>query len=153
MSSRVYSKLSITSIPPADAKLGDTYFDPTQNILYELLPINGNAVGWTQISLGTTASNAVIPYGNRGILRSTVPSSSLTNTTSPSNVGSATIIVDGLGVFVYYATGQNELDDDETCFIVNGGPGAWVLLTPHPDLQQSWTLIDNEMIALQIGTF
>ena len=76
MSSRVYPKLTTTSIPPADSKLGDQYYDPVANQLYELLPVNGTSVRWVQIiAVGGSPSgylaNSVIFANSAGYLSNT----------------------------------------------------------------------------------
>jgi len=66
-------------------------------------------------------------YDNRGTLRTLSPSANLT-----------TVIVEGLGLFTYYAAGNSDPDDDESCFIVNTGPAAWLLTSPSWDLVSDW---------------
>lgn len=87
-------------------------------------------------TIQTTAAVTLstVTYANRGNLRTTTPSANLTS-----------IAVEGLGVFTYYATGQTEPDDDESCFNVSGG-GSWLLTSPTWDLVTNWQLSDNQNI-------
>lgn len=53
------------------------------------------------------------------------------------------IIVEGLGVFVFYV-GSTKLDDDETCFATSAG--RWILEAASPDMLQA------EIFDLQVRT-
>lgn len=86
--------------------------------------LTGTSIVFNDSTVQNTAavSLTTIAYDNRNILRSTTPSANLTS-----------IVVEGLGVFTYYATGQNEPDDDETAFVVGAGPAVWLLTSPSWD--------------------
>lgn len=71
---------------------------------------------WTQIKFGP--NNLVLTYDNRANLRSATP------------VAGDFGVVEGLGLFVYYA-GNTETDDDETCFAT--ASGRWLLSAADPD--------------------
>jgi hypothetical protein len=62
-------------------------------------------------------------------------------TMTPGVDGPKSVIVEGLGVFVYYE-GSSQLDDDETCFAT--ATGRWVLEAASPDFLQA------EIIDLQV---
>jgi len=90
---------------------------------------------------GSTQTSAASPfttytYANRGVLRSTTPSANLTNA-----------VVESLGVFTYYATNQTEPDDDQTSFLVSGGPGVWLLTAPSWDLVNSYVSPELEYLS------
>lgn len=42
------------------------------------------------------------------------------------------ILIEFLGLFRFYTDNTTEVDDDETCFVING-LGAWLLECPHYD--------------------
>jgi hypothetical protein len=60
-------------------------------------------------------------------------------------------IVDGLGAFTYYAAGNTDPDDDETLFLVSGGPAAWVMTLPSFDALYAFELPQNEYIWAKVG--
>lgn len=68
-------------------------------------------------------------YEDRGLLR----------TYSPQN--GTQVLVDGLGMFIY-TVGSDQPDDDESCFVAQGG--AWILQYVTWDLVNNWQLPDAE---------
>jgi carboxypeptidase C (cathepsin A) len=96
--------------------------------------------GTTQSTATSGSAVTTITYDNRGSLRSLTPSSNLAIQT-----------VDSLGLFTYFATGQAEPDDDETAFLVNGGPGVWLLTSPSVDIIRAYDLPDIEYISAKVG--
>lgn len=68
-------------------------------------------------------------YEDRGLLR----------TFSPQN--GTQVLVGGLGMFIY-TVGSNQPDDDESCFVAQGG--AWLLEYVTWDLVNDWQLPDAE---------
>jgi len=109
MSSRVYPKLTTTSIPPADSKLGDRYYDPVANQLYELLPVNGTTVGWVQIPL----ANSVFAQANAAF---TVANNALANTGTAVTANGSTIYT--------FANTQASTSNTTGSLVINGGLGV-----------------------------
>jgi hypothetical protein len=68
-------------------------------------------------------------YEDRGLLR----------TFSPQN--GTQVLVDGLGMFIY-TVGSDQPDDDESCFVAQGG--SWILQYVTWDLVNNWQLPDAE---------
>jgi len=102
MSSRVYPKLTTTSIPPADSKLGDRYYDPVANQLYELVPVNGTSVGWVQIPLVLTGNlysgNIVLAAANS----ITFGDGTIQTTAGSTGGGGATVTNETANTSTYY---------------------------------------------------
>jgi hypothetical protein len=99
-----------------------------------VISVNANGQITVAGSVPATSLNT-ITYDNRGSLRYTAPTLNLT-----------TISVESLGLFTYYATGQTEPDDDESAFLVYGGPGVWLLTSPTWDLINNWQAPETEYI-------
>ena len=90
-----------------------------------VLGTNGTATEWTPAIISLT-------YANRSSLR--------TNETGKY------AIVDGLGLFLFqYITGNDDPDDDETCFATTNG--RWLLQAAHIDVVDNWLI--PEISALQ----
>ena len=82
MSSRDYTRHTVTTAAPPGARIGDEYFNPGTNILYKVLAINGT----------TTLSNQVAMLSSTGSL--TISS----NTESASTATGALTVAGGMGV-------------------------------------------------------
>jgi len=106
------------------------------------ITVSGSTLTFSDSTTQTTAATplSTITYANRGTLRSTTPSSNLTN-----------IVIESLGVFTYYATNVVEPDDDETAFLVSGGPAIWLLTAPSNDIINAYDLPDLEYITAKVG--
>lgn len=90
--------------------------------------INGQSIlgaGNIEIQGGVSS----VAYDNRANLRSQSP------------VNGEMAVIDGLGLFVF-ATGSDELDDDESCFAT--ATGRWLLQAVHWDVVDAWQLPDDE---------
>lgn len=81
---------------------------------------------WSSNKISAALANSKIPtyaYGDRASLRSLTPADG------------AQVIVEGLGLFVFYA-GSDEPDDDESCFATS--TGRWLLEAVHWDVVDAW---------------
>jgi hypothetical protein len=59
MSTRNNSIQQVSTTAPVGASVGDTWFDPSTNRQYQLLPVNGTSVQWTEVPTGANAYGAV----------------------------------------------------------------------------------------------
>ena len=91
MSSRDYTRHTVTTAVPPAARIGDEYFNPSTNALYKVLAINGT----------TTLSNQVAVLSSTGAL--TIAS----NTASASTATGALVVAGGVGVSGDIYTGGN----------------------------------------------
>ena len=91
MSSRDYIRVLVSNTSPAGARVGDSYFDPVANRLYQTLPINGTTVTNTEIlTNGPGLAAASVNVGTVKIV--SYAASSNTNNTG------ALIVNGGVGV-------------------------------------------------------
>jgi hypothetical protein len=63
---------------------------------------------------------------------------------NPANVVDDSVVVEGIGLFMWVAT-QLEPDDDETCFSTPSS-GQWLLVTPAFDLLAAYELVEDAYI-------
>ena len=91
MSSRDYIRVLVSNTSPAGARVGDEYFDPGSNRLYQTLPINGTTVTNTEIlTNGPALSSTSINVGGVRIVNYTL--------TSNTNNTGALVVNGGVGV-------------------------------------------------------
>ena len=77
MSSRDYIRVLVSNTAPAGARVGDEYFDPVANRLYQTLPINGTTVTNTEIlTNGPGLAAATINVGKINIVGTTISNTS-----------------------------------------------------------------------------
>jgi hypothetical protein len=58
MASRDYTKHTVSTTAPAGARLGDEYYNPTTNVLYKRLAVNGTAVSFLPLITADQNNNA-----------------------------------------------------------------------------------------------
>ncbi len=73
MATREYTKHSTLNTAPSSPNLGDEWFNPSTNILYKRVAVNGTTVAWQQIP--TNTSSAVFVAGSGGVTTMAVVSS------------------------------------------------------------------------------
>jgi hypothetical protein len=97
--------------------------------------VNGvSLLGGLPLVIARSATSLVaLAYQDRATLRS-VPQ-------LPSVLDDS-VIIEGLGLFMFVDTTQ-EPDDDETCF--TAATGQWLLKTPAYDLLSAWALIEDSV--------
>lgn len=79
-------------------------------------------------ALESVPTFTALTYANRASLRAGTP------------VADQKALVEGLGLFIFYA-GSDEPDDDESCFAT--ASGRWLLQAAHWDLVDAWQLPDD----------
>ena len=90
MSSRDYIRVLVSNTSPAGARVGDSYFDPGSNRIYQTLPING-----------TTVTNTEILTNGPGLAISTINVGKINivgTTTSNTSNGGTLVVSGGVGV-------------------------------------------------------
>lgn len=110
-----------------------------QNVLdsSNLKTVNGLTLlgtGNVIIPRGATSLTA-LDYSNR---------SSLRNVPTVAYLLDDSVVIEGLGLFMFVTT-QLEPDDDETCITAAGTSGQWILTVPAYDLLAAYRLIDDEI--------
>lgn len=86
--------------------------------------VPGVSASWTRIFTGPE----FVIYNSRNTVRAMAPSAG------------AQAIVQGLGLFVWYA-GSTEIDDDETCFAT--ATGRWLLEAASWELVEAWGVVER----------
>jgi hypothetical protein len=101
--------------------------------------VNGQSLlGGDALVIERSATSLVsLAYENRGTLNSD-PSAG-----NPQNVVDDSVVVEGLGIFMWVTT-LNEPDDDETCFSTPSG--QWLLVMPAIDLLSSMELFEDSVV-------
>jgi len=102
----------------------------------DLATINGNAIntGEALVIARSATSLVYLEYENRKDLE----------TISVLPIVDDSVQVEGIGLFKYYST-RLEPIDDETCFNHQDG-GQWILMNPHFDLSQAYDLVERAIL-------
>jgi len=101
--------------------------------------VNGESLlSGTPLVIARSATSLVsLPYDSRGTLNSDPTGG------NPPNVVDDSVMVEGLGLFMWVST-LHEPDDDETCFSTPSG--QWLLATPAFDLIAAKATFENAVI-------
>jgi hypothetical protein len=105
-----------------------------------LSTINGNSVlsGVPLVVERSATSLASLPYDQRYTLYSDPAVG------NPQNVVDDSVVVEGLGTFMWVDS-QLEPDDDETCFSTPSS-GQWLLAVPAYDLISAYALVEDAVV-------
>jgi len=108
--------------------------------------INGVSVldGGDLVIARSPTSLASLPYESRGTLGYDPVAPNLPNVVDDS------IVVEGIGLFMWVST-TDEPDDDETCFTTPSG--QWLLSIPAFDLLSAWDLVEKSIIDEVVEDF
>jgi hypothetical protein len=102
--------------------------------------INGSSIlsGVPLVVERSATSLASLPYDERGTLKIDPAIG------NPANVVDDSVVVEGLGTFMWVDT-QLEPDDDETCFSTPSS-GQWLLAVPAYDLIAAYQLVEDAVV-------